>query len=142
MNIDGQSTGCSALTRNSTQASFNCPLDVAGLRLMEVKTNTAVNGGVVISSSFNAFTVDPALPNVTGITPGTGSRVGPTTFTISGTNLPSTLALDVAGLACDNVNKPAFNKVTCQASTTVGARTATVKSAPGGIVLYTGSVSY
>jgi hypothetical protein len=142
ININGQSTGCSAITRNTTQASFNCPLDVAGIRLMEIKTNTAANGGVVIASSFNTFTVDPALPNVTGITPVTGSRTVPTTFTISGTNLPSTLALDVAGLACDNVNKPAFNQITCQASATAGARTATVKSAPGGTVLYTGSVSY
>jgi hypothetical protein len=48
INIDGQATGCSRVSVTSTSASFNCPLSLAGVRLLEVKTDVAASGGIVI----------------------------------------------------------------------------------------------
>lgn len=97
--------------------------------------------GIVVSGSKYVpvaikFTPVPAKPNpkIGYISPAvllTGRR---TLITIVGTNLPSAIALRIAGTTCENSNKPQANQVYCTASSSLGIK-AEVLSAPTGTVL-------
>ncbi len=50
VNIDGQSVGCTASSRNATAATFSCPLDVSGARQLKVQSNTLAAGGTVLAN--------------------------------------------------------------------------------------------
>jgi Repeat of unknown function (DUF5648) len=77
-------------------------------------------------------------PTVTNITPTAATLNTATVFTVTGTNLPLTAILDVAGATCQNpgsyivvgIVATGFSQ-TCT-STTTGVKTITVKTAPGG----------
>ena len=59
--IAAQKVGCTTATKSATAATFNCLLDVAGSQALTVRTNTAANGGVVISGGSATFVVSSVL---------------------------------------------------------------------------------
>ena len=94
-----------------------------------------------INASFDELVAPPPVPTVTNVTPVTATLNTATVFTVTGTNLPLTAILDVAGAICQNpgsyivvgVMATGFSQ-TCT-STTTGIKTITVKTAPGGTVI-------
>ena len=67
--IDGQSQPCLIVGRSSIQAEFDCPLDVAGTWDLLVQSDSTINGGVPMVTSFTHFTVKGTNPlNDTGTT--------------------------------------------------------------------------
>ena len=99
---------------------------------------------VVVSNSLGSVTSNPATltvvlpsPVVSSVAPATASVGQPTVFTVTGSALPLTAQLTIAGATC---NAPANNTATgfgqiCTLTGLSGARTISVLSASGGSVI-------
>lgn len=123
-----------SLGGTSTSMQFSCtPSWTTGKKDGEVKDAA---GG----KSLHSFTIDveeTEIPEVTSVSPNKATLDELTTFTVAGSNLPSTLAFWIAD--CDNVTSlggtSTLMKFNCTPSWTTGEKDGEVKDEPGGTVL-------
>ena len=132
----GGTSASSYTVNSSTQITALTPARAVGVAQVQV-TNPA--GTAVAPVSFNYF----APPTITSISPNTGSNVGGTSVTITGTNLTGATAVTFGGVNATSFIVNSSNQIT--AITPVGAiGTVTLQVAtPGGAATssYTYSVS-
>jgi hypothetical protein len=128
-------TNCANLAVTSagpSQATFQCtPSFATGLQSGLVKDKS---GGTVLYN----FNLNVQGPVVTNVTPTSATLNQLTTFTITGSNLPTTIAPFITNCANLVVMNAGPNQATfqCTPSFATGAQSGLVKDKPGGTVLY------
>lgn len=91
MSISNQGN-CTAVSRTDQAARFSCGLTLAGSQTLEARW-TAQDTTPAFTS---AFTVRPGVPVVSGVSPRSGLAGNTVGVTVSGSNLPSGLQLELA----------------------------------------------
>lgn len=140
INIAGQSSGCTAISRTSTLGSFSCPLDLAGSHMLEVKTNTAAQGGTVITT--RTFVVSQGSAIVTSVLPLAGNVGTTATVTVQGSGLPPTLIINInaQSTGCTPISRTSTQGIFSCPLDTPGNQELVVKTntaAQGGTVITT-----
>jgi len=96
-NIEGMTGLCSRDSYSSTQTKFTCTPNVVGDKDFYVK---AQSGGARLAGS-GSWTIDvqaATTPNLTSFTPSTAIVDQAKTFTVNGTNIPSTVIANIEGM--------------------------------------------
>lgn len=132
-NLGGTLTG-TILNGNSqgTISGVTYDLPESGVSLRVTDTNP----GVLLSSVSDAFTVDPATPNITSINPNTGTTMGGTEVVITGTNFADITEVTFDGIPATTVNFDNDTQLTVvtppsNPSGTVGAVDVVLSNEPG-----------
>ncbi len=94
------SPGQSIAVRHTSSGSYSTPV-----------TTTLTVGGV--AATFRSTTMAKPVPTVTKLGPASGSTVGGTTVTITGTNLTGATAVKFGGIAATAVNVVSSTSLTC-----------------------------
>ena len=120
-------TECSAFSvTNATTATCTTPEGTAGTKNVEVTTP----GGTTVANTLYTYY---AIPEVTAVSPNSGSSAGGTSITITGENLIGATAIKVGGNACESFNVSNDTTATCTTPPgTAGANSVEVTT-PGGI---------
>jgi len=131
-------TGCGQVSRSATSVVFSCTPQLAGPKGYIVKDapggNTLKTGTVQISNPVSTVTVNSVAP-LTGVL---GQAKN---YTVSGSNLPATLAFTIAdATGCGQVSRSATSVVFSCTPQLAGPKGYIVKDAPGGNTLKTGTV--
>ena len=135
---------CAAIT-NATPSSFNviCTAGLSGIQSMTITSNTIAAGGISIGQAsitiVNGAGTGTSTATVTGMTPTTARPAVPTTFTVSGTNLPLTATALMSGGICGaaTVATATSFKVVCTPGA-IGTSTVSINSnsnVAGGILI-------
>ena len=96
-NIEGMTELCSLDSHSASQVKFTCTPNVAGNQEFYVK---AQSGGARITGS-ESWTIDvqaDSTPALTNFTPNTATINQAKTFTVNGSNIPSTVIANIEGM--------------------------------------------
>ena len=130
----------SGLTRSFTWtaaevASFTAAGQSYTVRVDAFDSASALGQGVT-----NSFTVTAAATSISGYSPVVGTRGTTINVTVTGSNLPSTLALAILGLGCNNTGSgsPTSKTIPCSIGATLatGQKSVTIKDMPNGTQLF------
>ncbi|WFO18935.1 hypothetical protein ATS73_013030 [Pseudoalteromonas sp. H100] len=95
--IEGMTGLCNRNSQSSTRATFSCTPNVKGNKGFYVK---AESGGARLAGSEN-WTInvqEDTAPNLTSFSPDSAIVGKATTFTVNGTNIPSTVIASIEGM--------------------------------------------
>ncbi len=134
-----QDAVCQAPTGNTaTGFSQICtPGGAIGAKTITVKTAPAANGGTVIDASRSVSASNTPVPFVSSVTPSAATIGQATTFTVVGTNLPTTATLTIVDATCSAATgntTTGFSQI-CTLGGTAGVKAITIKTASNGTVI-------
>ena len=111
----------------ATSITAVTPAATAGAKVVQVTTT----GGT--ASKSNAFTYVVFAPTILSVSPSSGSTLGGTQITITGTNFTGATSVKVGGVAATSVVVVSATSITAvtPASTTIGAKTIVVTTPSG-----------
>ena len=126
----------SVVVRTPNMISAWTPAGTVGLKDVAVTTG---GGSATLASAFNYFVPAPTL---SAISPTTGSTLGATAITITGTNLTGASSVTVGGVAATNIHVVSSTSMTAVTPAgTAGAKTVVVTTA-GGAATKTNAFTY
>lgn len=96
---------------NATSLTAVVPAYVSGSLTKDI----SVNNGVASATLAGVFTYNPSTPTLLNVSPNSGSTLGGTSVTLTGTNFTPTTTVTIGGIAATNVN--VVNAMTLTATT-------------------------
>ena len=132
-----QCASLSFITRTSTYAKFQCkPMYSAGTKTSEIKDKP---NGTVLKTFYVAVQKPVCSPVVYSVSPSSATFGMTTTFSVSGTCLPTTLAAFIP--QCTNLSfisrSDTYAKFRCKPMYSAGTKTGEIKDKPNGTLLKT-----
>lgn len=136
LSLEIASATCNQISYSGTSVQFGCVPQISGAKAYSLKT--ATSGTVLKSGIISVTDTDPSTTPISSVLPSSAVRDRNTTFTVTGTNLPSTLDLSITDAdACLQVSPPSTTTALFSCIPRVsGTKEYSVKTDAAGEALY------